>query len=38
MSPVVRCADRDAAERRRKIRVQLRDREVRLDIGHPAAK
>src|SRR6267154_3646181 len=38
MSPVVRCADTDAAQRRRKIRVQLIDREIRLDIRPPRRK
>src|SRR5712672_2813517 len=38
MSPVVRCADTDAAQRRRKLRVQLIDREVRLDIRPPRRK
>jgi hypothetical protein len=37
MSPVILCADTDAAERR-KIRIKFMDRETRLDIGHPAAK
>jgi hypothetical protein len=34
MSPVIRCADTDAAQRR-KISVQLIDIEMRLDIGPP---
>ena len=38
MSPVVRCADTDVAQRRRKIRVQLIDREIRLDIRPPRRK